>query len=434
MNFVWTGERRFLFLQGMPSRFLAKLGKALRAQGHEVRRINFNGGDRLFWPLPGALDYRGRSENWPAFLEARLAEWQISDVILFGDCRPLHRAAIGCCTRRNIPVHVLEEGYLRPNWITVEKGGVNANSSLARDPAWYAKEVMYTQPWTGGATVRNSMWNRAVEDIAYNAATILLSWRYPHYRSHRPWHPLAEYRHGARRFLRKQRARREMTDVVGKLQREKQSYFVFPLQLDSDFQIRLHSRFGAIEPALKLVIESFAANAPQQASLVITEHPLDTSPMDWSVLVRDFARAANVDNRVYFFEGGCSDDLLRASSGVVTVNSTSGVLALNFGLPVIALGRAIYDMPGLTFQNGIDLFWKHRIAPDPQLFDAFRRVVAARTQVNGCYFGKTGLELAVEGTIARLHANRAHYHAARTQASFVPNVESGKAASPAGGS
>ena len=57
-------------------------------RGHAVYRVNFNGGDRAFWRLPGAVDFRGRPEEWPEFLDRLIVERAISDIILFGDCRP----------------------------------------------------------------------------------------------------------------------------------------------------------------------------------------------------------------------------------------------------------------------------------------------------------------------------------------------------------
>ena len=43
---------------------------------------------------------------------------------LFGDWRPLHRPAVGLAKERAIAVHCCDEGYLRPNWITVELLGI----------------------------------------------------------------------------------------------------------------------------------------------------------------------------------------------------------------------------------------------------------------------------------------------------------------------
>lgn len=53
----------FLFLQGIATPFFSDLGKALRARGHTVRRINLCPGDWLFWS-GDADNYRGRREAW----------------------------------------------------------------------------------------------------------------------------------------------------------------------------------------------------------------------------------------------------------------------------------------------------------------------------------------------------------------------------------
>ena len=133
--------RGFLFLQGMATRFFERLGQALIGRGHAVYRVNFNGGDRAFWRLPGAVDFCGRPEEWPEFLDRLIVERAISDIILFGDCRPLHRAAIRVAEGRALRIHVVEEGYLRPDWITFEEGGVNGHSALPRDPGWYRERA-----------------------------------------------------------------------------------------------------------------------------------------------------------------------------------------------------------------------------------------------------------------------------------------------------
>ena len=51
----------------MATRFFERLGQALFERGHAVHRVNFNGGDRAFWRLPGAVDFRGRPENGRSF-------------------------------------------------------------------------------------------------------------------------------------------------------------------------------------------------------------------------------------------------------------------------------------------------------------------------------------------------------------------------------
>lgn len=393
---------RYLFLQGNASSFFDRLGQALHARGEEVRRIHFTGGDRGFWSLPGAVSFSGTLQEWPAFLEARLAEWQVTDIVLFGDCRPLHRVAIASAGPRGICVHVCDEGYLRPNWITVEEGGVNGHSQLQH---WSLPQFHRTAadlpPWSGGIQVINSGLRRALDDIRYVLWSGLLWWPYRNYRTHRPHTKLVEYLGGARRFIGRPLAKWLRQRDVERLRARAQSHFVFPLQLEADSQIRFHSSFPSITAAIDQVLRSFAAHAPAQSVLAITEHPLETSLHNWRRVARQIAAAHGIADRVFFFEGGTPDAVLQSCRGVVTVNSTIGYLSLTFGLPVITLGEAIYDLEGLTFQGGLDAFWHEAIPADPQGLDAFRRVVAAQTQVNGGYFSGPAIELAVAGLLAR---------------------------------
>jgi capsular polysaccharide export protein len=95
-------------------------------------------------------------------------------------------------------------------------------------------------------------------------------------------------------------------------------------------------------------------------------------------------------------------EILPLMSGAVCVNSTAGLAAVEFGKPTVVLGRALYDMPGLTHQDGIDTFWRSPQAPDPRLYEAFRQVMMATTQVNGAYATRRGRALAVPEAGARL--------------------------------
>jgi capsular polysaccharide export protein len=402
---IQAPPRSFLFLQGSASRFFGQLGGALRARGHSVNKVNFNGGDVAFWPLPDAVNYTGDLANWPAFLADLLARLNVTDIVLLGDCRPLHQFAVCVGRRLNVSVYVFEEGYLRPNWITLERGGVNALSSLGRSPEWFIQAARDEPAWREPVTAINSMARRAVEDIAYVAASAVGTVFFRGYRSHRPWSSWTEYKGGARRILRKPAARRALAGLLDDLVRDERPFFLFPLQLEADSQIRLHSRFGGVRPVVELVVESFARAAPRDAMLVITEHPLDTCPIDWARVVEEASARHGVAERVRFFGGGSPERTIQACRGVITVNSTLGYLALSLGKPLIALGKAIYGIPELTFQGGLDRFWTDGAAPSAQVFDAFRRVVAARTQVNGSFYSDAGLRLAVTGSVQRIEAD-----------------------------
>ena len=175
-------QRTFLFLQGLSTPFFVRLAGAIAARGHRVERINLSGGDRLFWPRLGAVDYRGRFADWRSFLGAFLHERGVSDVILFGDCRPYHRVAVDLARSRGIAVHVFEEGYFRPDWITLERDGTNAYSPLPREPeAILARGRADDRRRETPLPVGGGIWRRVRWEMLNQIATMLLAPLYPHY-------------------------------------------------------------------------------------------------------------------------------------------------------------------------------------------------------------------------------------------------------------
>lgn len=397
---------RYLFLQGPNGPFFTLLARRLSPSGVGIHRILINGGDSVYWQVPGAVtaDYRRGEAEWPDFVRSRLSLWGITDLVVFGDCRPLHRAAIQLARLRGVRVHVFEEGYLRPHWVTLEADGVNRHSLLPQDPQWYLAEAADLPPAPEPKPVKARFAIRAAEDVLYTLGMVMQKFRFPAYRTHRPWHPLVEYAAGARRFFRAKSIRRKAADDIAQLLQGNQPYYLFPLQLCADAQIRFHSPFGGMSSAIRAVLASFAAQAPHDTRIVLTEHPLDTGVIDLRAATEAAAREFGIRERVLFVQGGSPDEVLRRARAVVTINSTIGIVALGMGRPVVALGSAIYAMPGLTHQGPLDTFWQGLTQPDPLLFDAFRRVVLHRTQINGSFHCPQGRQLAVEGAAIRLEA------------------------------
>ncbi len=394
--------RSFLFLQGPPGPFFSRLGQALRGAGHAVHRVNFHGGDTLAWRAGHAMAFRGRAARWPAWLDAALGRLGITDVVLFGDCRPLHQAAARVARQRGVRVHVFEEGYLRPDWITLERDGVNGHSSLPRAPQWYREQAASLPAPPALPPIPGDFGERARAAVRYYLAAYF-SWPlFPHYSTHRRWHPAWESVGWTGRLLRRGRAARETAQACARLRA--QPYFIFPLQLDSDFQLRVHSRFGGLDGALAHVLESFATHAPADCVLAIKAHPLDNGLVDWKRIALHDARCLGIANRIAWLDGGDISLLARGARGMVTVNSTSGTLALAAGVPVRTLGTAVYDMPGLTDQQKLAAFWRAPRRPDAALFDAFRRVLAERCLLHGGFHNAAAIDLLIAPACRRLLA------------------------------
>ena len=109
--------KRFLLLQGVSSPFFARLADRLVTDGHKVFRVNFNCGDAAYWLPRNAWNFRNDLATLPEWLAPKFEMHGITDVVLFGDRRPIHIAAIACARRFGATVHVFEEGYFRPNWV-----------------------------------------------------------------------------------------------------------------------------------------------------------------------------------------------------------------------------------------------------------------------------------------------------------------------------
>jgi capsular polysaccharide export protein len=409
--------RSFLFLQGPQSYFFERLGRELTARGHRVHRINLNLGDRLFW-RPPATNFRGRFEEWPGFVAGVIEQHAVTDLLLHGDRRPYHIIAGEVAREHGVAVCVTDLGYVRPDWLTLEPDGMTTGSRFPRDPAQIrALAAGFAEPDLAPhfATPFRVL---AAHDVAYNLATTLGRPLYPHYRCHGLYHPLAEYAGWVWNAPRRLLTRRAIEAAKARLAAEPGSYFLYPLQLATDFQVRAHSPFGDAPEALMTVLGSFAGSASNRR-LIVVGHPLDEGLINWRRLVRD----AKIDRAVYF-DGGIPDALLAGAAGIVTVNSTIGLSALRLDVPVKTLGSAIYDVPGLTHSGDLASFWHDPQPPDPELVAAFLRALIGATQIKGGYHARAAQDAALPVFADRLEQGL-YPLLRRSMLSCAPHSDSG---------
>ncbi|MFL9910546.1 capsule biosynthesis protein [Paraburkholderia sp. RL17-337-BIB-A] len=397
-------QRSFLALQGTASLFFQRLAVALRERGHAVSRVNFCGGDLIYGGESNVWNFSGSINELPAWYANIIATRNFTDVVMFGDCREIHRPMHHVSQNSGIRVHVFEEGYVRPHWLTLERHGVNGRSQLSRDPAWYLDQRRVTPHSPVGSPTGYNLYERTLHDIRYRSANALYAPRFPYYRSHRPRNGLFEYSGLALRALRQRRYHRHAEEVTRELLGAGRPYYLFPLQLNSDAQIVVHSPFDGVRDAIEKVLRSFAKHAPANTWLVIKNHPLDTGLIDYRRYAEQLASELDIAERLHFIDAGHLPTLLEHSRGAVVVNSTVGLSALHHRRPLIALGTAIYSMPGLTWQGSMDDFWLHAQQPDMHLYQAFLDYVVHHTQVNGDFYTRTGIAMATAGAVHRLEA------------------------------
>jgi capsular polysaccharide export protein len=399
-------KRNFLFLQGVCSPFFAKLADALQAQGHSVHKIHFTAGDVAYWLPHSGHWFRGDLAALPDFIETIWQKYAITDQILFGDCRPVHRGAVSTAAAFGIRSHVFEEGYFRPHWITLEREGVNGYSLLPKDPDWFLQVGATLPNPAPPLPFRSPFYIRAFHDVVYNLVGLTNGLCFPHYQNHAPYPPLLEYTGYIRRFLKIKLRKNKDSSCIAQLLNDKQAFYVLPLQLSSDAQIRQHSRFADMIEVITEVLQSFAHHAPCDSRLVIKNHPLDAGLIPYRKTIARLAAQLNIAERVFYLKSGDLNVLLKKAVGTVTVNSTVGGLALSLDCPTIALSDAIYNLPKLTFQGQLDDFWDNATPPDAELFRCFRNTVIHTTQINGGFYCHTGIGLAVAQAVKVLTAEQ----------------------------
>ncbi|MEM7490457.1 MAG: capsule biosynthesis protein CapA, partial [Pseudomonadota bacterium] len=242
-------HRRFLFLQGPHGPFFHRLGALLRAAGAEVWRVGFNPGDRIFWfDRASYIPFRDAPEAWPDACAELMAEKGITDLVLYGDTRPVHAQAVEAARAHGITVHVFEEGYLRPWWVSYERGGSNANSSLmTRDvPEMQAALEALDLDLPDAPAHWGDMRHHVFYGMLYHLFVLALPGRYRAYRPHRDITVLREFRLYLRRLVTMPFTALERRLATRRIVRSGVPYHLCLMQLEHDSSFRAHSHYGSM--------------------------------------------------------------------------------------------------------------------------------------------------------------------------------------------
>ena len=405
--------KRILMLQGPVGPFFARFATDLTLAGSVVFKVNFNGGDWLFSrgsAFARVFNFSGDLADWPAYFSDLLMRLNIDTVFLFGDCRPMHVAAMAVVRQKSLRTGVFEEGYLRPDFITLERDGVNNNSSLPSNPAFYLGQPprTFSQSQPLGSTYgQATKWGGL-----YFAASSLAHFRFPHYKHHRRlgFRDFPFWMHSYwRKFFYQTTERKvlpELTEV------HSGNFFLVSLQTRGDAQMSVHSDFESVEQFIEHVVESFARHAPKNRILALKHHPLDRGYSDYTALITRLTKHYGLDARCLYIHDQHLPTLLLHTCGVVVVNSTVGLSAVGEGVPVKVCGSSVYDIQGLTFQGALDDFWNtaHLAVPNDKLYKAFRSYLISHTQHRGSFYKRLPGVLFQSGVIWADHGVVASHH------------------------
>lgn len=383
--------RHFLLLQGPCGRFYSHLQRALEARGCRCTRIALNGGDLMSGLFDRIVPYRRSQADWSAWLEALAGREAVTDLVCYGDCRPYHRQAIDTLRPLGINIHVLEEGYLRPHWVTCEASGVNGHSDLTRIDLDRIDQTRLAQ----GADrpeveLRGSNRHYMVSGFLHYFWTLLLTPAFPRYVPHRELDILGEAALWFERFASWPARRRRATATLRILERLARPLHLVLLQLNGDSQLREHSAFQSVRHFAEFCIAEFAAGSSSDSLLVFKNHPLDNGVVNLRRVIREEAGKRSVAERVFYIDSGKLVPLLERAVSVTAINSTAVHQSLLRGIPTMVLGRAVVNHPQIVARMRLRDFF--RLQPH-QSADSYRKLVALMRQTcqfNGGFYSTEG--------------------------------------------
>jgi capsular polysaccharide export protein len=363
---------------------MRRFAAELREAGIAVTKVHFHVGEVIFFPGKDTVAFRGRFEEWPSFVRELMEERGIDAIFVFGDCRPLHRAAMEAAHERGARVWVFEEGYLRPNWITLERDGVNGHSRMPRDPEFYRSLDLPEPPPPErvGKWFRAAGWFSTFMALAYTHLNQGFPY-YVHHRSINAWYHTYRYvRNVVVKEIYAHRERGMIERFTGPLSKR---YFFVPLQVWCDYQF-VHSPYAELEEFVEEVLDVFVAEADPSHSIVFKHHPMDRPFRDYTEYFAELERRYELQGRLFYVHDLDLPTLLDHSLGTITINSTVGMTSIEQGIPVKTMGTAIYAMRGLTHQGTLAEFLRDPGVPDAELYDKFCRYLLYANQCNGNYY------------------------------------------------
>lgn len=386
MRHLLANHRHVLLIQGKMGSFFSRFARFLMEKGKIVSKINLSAGDAFFYQhKQRVFNYKDTVDKFETFLTQLIQQEKIDAVVCFGDCRPHHAIASQVCKRDDISFFVFEEGYLRPDYITLQEHGINGYSQLD-----ISKINSLTKKNDKPLFTNNRFYRLCFAAIIYYVVIYLKGKEYPHYHHYRGmtvWQEALTWFKAP--FIKIKKFIPDKILEKRLLTQLSEQYFLVSLQVYNDSQISHHSDYEDIVQFITEVILSFTKFSNKNIHLVFKHHPLDRAHRQYTDIIGELARTHGIAKRVHYCCDTNLPKLIKHSLGMITINSTTGLQSIYHKKPTKAMGRAVYNIDKLTDQQPLDTFWQNPKSPDNAFYLKFREYLIAETQLNGSFYGKS---------------------------------------------
>lgn len=289
------------------------------------------------------------ANHYSRCIEGLIESHGFEEVVEFNGRMNLFIAALDVAADRcNLQKLVFEQGLFRPGYVTIDGKGVNARNSidsldalLAGSPPPYQRRELFEDfasllPLPDGSPLD---YKRRLPKWALARAWLRMRMQ----PRHRIFLRTAEGQDLLEAGLPWLRRRPSVTRRLNAfLDSGVHRYIILcPLQVETDTQVLLHSPWirtmSQLTDVVKRAVDLYNSTHPTaRAGVVFKMHPMDPQPLQ----IDDM-------DAVWINESTVPEILARRCDLVVTLNSTAAIEAIEAGTPVITLGDAFFNFPGI---------------------------------------------------------------------------------------
>lgn len=318
-----------------------------------------------------------RADRLAREVERHLTGAGVTGIVMWNGYLPLQRVVCAMAARRKLPVLFMENGYF-PQTVQVGMGGVNADNEwlvrLEQEAFWDEVSARMAPLGDRRGAPEKLSWIEYPVRVGH-----MLARRTRRYRLAHPeevvvnsWRQIL----GSRLVAWSRTLAGSLPWTIEKRETVPQEYYFVPFQVHDDSQVRFHSPWiRNMEQLLETVRRALGRRIPG-ARIVVKEHPVDQGRVDYRALRTKYPQ-------VLFIRRIPAADLVKYCRAVITINSTVGFEGLLAGKPVITLGNAFYNRPGITLHAETEaeleeLLAQGCISPRPEMLAAYLARVRKR--------------------------------------------------------
>lgn len=289
--------------------------------------------------------WRELARNYLIFLEGLNKENKIKCAIMWNNSYLFDRILYFFCLKYNIKYFVMEQGYFRPFTLSFDSKGVNSEASIIKEINFYENQKMNLERYKR-YLLKPELALKNSNKILYSQSKYNLLRFFEKLKLQKKRQIWDITEKNLFEFILKKRAIKKLKKY-SKISEINSKYIFIPFQVEKDSQIILNSekikKMKELYITVAEAIINLNKNNKDKLKAVFKIHPMDEFLKIEEILELEL----KYQETILLTEGN-TQELIKNSEAVITINSTIGIEALLEYKPVITLGEAFYSINGIA--------------------------------------------------------------------------------------